>query len=281
MIDSVSLTHLGLVRECNEDSIVEDASLGLWVVADGVGGNGCGDVASQIATQTIQRRVRQGASLVRAIQDAHSAIMTAAADTPSCRDMATTVVACHIDRNAYEIAWVGDSRGYLINTTGISQLTHDHNLAEALVAQGVLSHNEARDHPGQHELTQALGYMRHSKPSVCLGELHPGEYLLLCSDGVSGVLSDEEIRQVVLSSNSPAEQSQMLLSKVLDAGAPDNLSFVLLRYAEDHAPTKASDFESSALRFPLRVAPYLSHLSSRQGLLILIVLSMALVAWWL
>lgn len=246
MIESASLSHQGLVRHQNEDSIVDDLPLGLWVVADGVGGNGCGEVASQIAAQTLQRKVRQGERLVAATLTANVAIVEAAQQRIEYRHMATTVVACLVHGSAYEIAWVGDSRAYLLDAKQINQLTADHNVAGELVAQGVLRSEEASHHSGQHELTLALGHLGAKKPSVSVGELHHGEYLLLCTDGLTGVMADAEIHQIVLAASSLQQAVQQLLEEVLNRGAPDNVSIVLLRFHDERPKIDATDFDPGA-----------------------------------
>jgi PPM family protein phosphatase len=271
MIKSASLSHQGLVRHQNEDSIVDDAPLGLWVVADGVGGNGCGEVASQIATQILQRKVRQGEHLVEAALLANRAIVEAAQQKIEYRHMATTVVACHVHGSAYEIAWVGDSRAYLLDARQISQLTTDHNVAGELLAQGALRSEEASHHAGQHELTLALGHLGTKKPSVSVGELHHGEYLLLCTDGLTGVMTDAEIHQIVLASSSLQQATQHLLDAVLARGAPDNVSIVLLHYVDERPKLQPGDFDRAA-----RVA---KPGSSRVWLLMLLVAGLILLGW--
>lgn len=271
MIKSASLSHQGLVRHQNEDSIVDDVPLGLWVVADGVGGNGCGEVASQIATQTVQRKVRQGERLVEATLMANRAIVEAAQQKIEYRNMATTVVACHVHGSAYEIAWVGDSRAYLLDAHHIGQLTADHNVAGELVAQGALRSDEASHHAGQHELTLALGHLGAKKPSVSVGELHHGEYLLLCTDGLTGVIPDAEIHQIVLASSSLQQAVQHLLDAVLARGAPDNVSVILLHYADARPRLQPSDFN----RASRAAKPGMSRL----WLLMLLVAGLIFVGW--
>lgn len=279
MIESASLTHQGLVRPQNEDSIVDDTVLGLWVVADGVGGNGFGDVASQIATQTMERKLRQGLGLVKATLAANQAIIETAQQKIEYRNMATTVVGCHVHGSSYEISWVGDSRAYLIDQHHINQLTSDHNLANALAEQGVVSEADVRQHPGQHELTQALGHMGVAKPSVTVGELHHGDCLLLCTDGLTGVLADQEIYQIIQEASSLPDACKRLLAQVLDRGAPDNVSFILLRYAEEVRKTAASDFDGAPYRLPLDRSHHAGQLVSRIGLLVLVVAAVILAGW--
>jgi PPM family protein phosphatase len=274
MLESKSIKHQGIVRERNEDSYINNESLGLWVVADGVGGNGHGDVASQIATQAVERKVRQGSELSQAILDANTAIIEAVKEQESLAGMATTLVACRFDAyHQFQLAWVGDSRAYLIDRSGISQISSDHNVANTLFEEGAITGDEVQAHPGQHELTQALGLLSLDKVPMSLGELHDEDYLLLCTDGLSGVLSDQEIYRIITQSQSIDLACERLLQDVLERGAPDNVTFTLIQYRESTPEIKASDFQEPSYRLPFDPKPYLSHISSRPMLLLLILLS--------
>jgi len=275
MLESESISHQGLVRERNEDSYINSESLGLWVVADGVGGNGHGDVASQLATQSLERKIRQGSELSQAILEADEAIVNAVSNDESLYGMATTIVACRFDAyHQFQLAWVGDSRAYLLDQSGISQITSDHNQANKLFSLGLISEDEVQAHPGQHELTQALGLMALDKVPMSLGELHDKDYLLLCTDGLTGVVSDQEIYQIIMNSESIGKACEVLLARALERGAPDNVTFSLIQYQESSTEIKASDFQESSYRLPFDQKPYLKHLSSRPMLLLLIFISM-------
>ena len=276
MLESRSICHQGLVREGNEDSFVENSVLGLWVVADGVGGNGNGDVASQLATQTIERKVRQGADLVGAIAAADAAIVDAITNNEDYRNMATTAVACRFDDQRFELAWVGDSRAYLIDATGICQISSDHNMANSLFNRGELTQEQASRHPGRHELTQALGQMTLSKIPISLGELHDGDYLLLCTDGLYGVLSEQKIVQTISRSASLSAACDELLNQVLALGAPDNVTFCLIQYRKHQEKLAASDFATKTFRLPVARCSYLDHCKSRSWLLGLLAVSIIL-----
>lgn len=277
MLESESISHQGLVRERNEDSYITNESLGLWVVADGVGGNGHGDVASQLATQTLERKIRQGSELSQAILEADTAIVDAVNSDESLKSMATTVVACRFDAyHQFQLAWIGDSRAYLLDQTGISQITSDHNQASHLLSIGEISQEEFQTHPGQHELTLALGLMNIDKVPMSLGELHDKDYLLLCTDGLTGVVSDDEIYKIVMRSVSKQAACEALLARVLEEGAPDNVTISLIQYNKAAPEIKASDFEEPSYRLPFDKQPYLKHLKSRPILLMLIFVSIIL-----
>lgn len=285
MLISTSVCHQGLVRERNEDSVVANEGLGLWVVADGVGGNAHGDVASQMVVQTIERRVRQGMTLEQSIVDANEALQAVIQGQPELEGMASTVVACQFHGHQFELQWVGDSRAYLLDDGGISQLSSDHNVACELFQNGQIDSSELRSHAGQHELTQAMGQMSLAKIPKVLGELHEGDVLLLCTDGLSGPLSDEQIYQTINLSSSLEEAGETLLDQVLEAGAPDNVSFSLVQFIEDVRPIRASDFKGiqrsdkttlkhakleGSFRHPLDKRAYMKHLKGRSMMLALV-----------
>jgi serine/threonine protein phosphatase PrpC len=274
MLDSKTISHQGLVREANEDSFAEDLIQGFWIVADGVGGNGHGDVASQMAVQTIERRLRHGARLIEAIVDANEVVTKAASDNPSLTGMATTVVACRFEAGHYEVSWVGDSRAYLINAEGIMQLSADHNLANDLYQRGEIGAEECEAHSGQHELTQALGQMNLDKIPKTIGELHDGDCLLLCTDGLSGVLNIEEISTLAHGRETLDRISEKLLDRVLEQGAPDNVTFSLIRYREDDTQIEAADFSKPSYRLPFDRKPYEKNAQKRPALLLIILLSL-------
>ena len=163
--------------------------------------------------------------------ESDEAIIDAVSNDESLSGMATTVVACRFDAyHQFQLAWVGDSRAYLIDQTGISQITSDHNYANKLFELGVIEGKEVQAHSGQHELTQALGLMSLEKIPMSLGELHDEDYLLLCSDGLTGVVSNQEIYRIVKDSKSIKLACDALLARALEEGAPDNVTFSLIQY---------------------------------------------------
>lgn len=295
MLLSTSVCHLGLVRQRNEDSVIGNEDLGLWVVADGVGGNAHGDIASQLVVQTIERRIRQGKTLHDAVVDAHNAIISAIEGQPDLEGMATTVVASLFHGHQFELSWVGDSRAYLIDQEGISQLSSDHNYANELFQQGMISEDELQSHPGQHELTQAMGQLSLPKIPKVLGELHEGDILLLCTDGLSGPVSEDEIYRIVAANESIKKAGDALLEKALDEGAPDNIAFSLVRFQEDVKPIEKADFSAKSngkktsyvraklegsLRHPFDKRAYAKHLKGRKMMLALILMAIVFLVFF-
>ena len=154
MIEFGHLTHPGLRRELNEDTYYGDSELALWLVADGMGGHACGEVASALARETIVREIRRGAPLAQAIRTADEEIIRASRRRNDTLPMGTTVVAARVQGNRYEVAWVGDSRAYLWRDGQLAQLSQDHSVVQELVAQGNLTAEQARAHPHRNVVTR-------------------------------------------------------------------------------------------------------------------------------
>ena len=222
-------THTGLKRSHNEDCFEAAADLGLWLVADGVGGHSCGEIASGIARATIRERVEAGESLTDAIMAAHATVLDAIAERADAHGMGSTVVALRLDGDEYEICWVGDSRAYLWNGA-LRQLTEDHNRVGELLAQDIITPEQASSHPERHVLTQSLGVSDTMQldPGRVTGTLQEGEQLLLCSDGLSDELSDSMVEHLLRGHDSPRAQVDALISAALDAGGNDNITAVVV-----------------------------------------------------
>ncbi|UZE97663.1 PP2C family protein-serine/threonine phosphatase [Alkalimarinus alittae] len=230
MFKSAARSHIGHLRACNEDSFIENIELGLWLVADGVGGNVHGDFASQVVSQTIERKIGLETTLTQAIKGAHSTVIKLGRDKPDIAGMASTVVAAHLKGTHYEICWVGDSRAYVINSqTGISQLTVDHNQAQYLVDIGEISPEEARLHPTQRILMHAIGINDDDwTVGHVEGDLSPDDIILLCSDGLSDEMDDVEILSAFQQGYSLDAITDVLLEKALNKGGSDNITLILV-----------------------------------------------------
>ena len=230
---SVGITDIGRVRGENQDAILADDYLRLWLVADGMGGHAGGARASSIARDTVKEQVADGASLADAVMAAHYAVRAEQRDRPDIGDMGTTIVAAaEQDTTHCDICWVGDSRAYCFSRQQdtLQMLSDDHNVAGMLVASGALSPSEAARHPQRHVLTDCLGLAGEEEPRVGLvtRRWQPDEILMLCSDGLSGELTDEEIRAVMNLNLGLRETADRLLASAMAAGAHDNVSMVLV-----------------------------------------------------
>ncbi|WP_337246185.1 protein phosphatase 2C domain-containing protein [Luteimonas sp. gir] len=232
MIEFGHLTHVGLRRELNEDTYYGDSELGLWLVADGMGGHEYGEVASALAREAIVREIRQGRSLPQAIRLADEEIIRASRRRSDTLPMGTTVVAARVTGSRFEVAWVGDSRVYLWRDGQLAQLSQDHSYVQALIVQGALSVDQARTHPQRNVVTQALGVTDPQTLNVetLAGELAPGNQLLLCSDGLTEEVDDRAIAQVLAHAECSAQECvDGLVAAALDGGGSDNITAILIR----------------------------------------------------
>ncbi|HKJ09751.1 MAG TPA: protein phosphatase 2C domain-containing protein [Gammaproteobacteria bacterium] len=232
-------SHAGRVRELNEDRFVADPVAGLWLVADGMGGHECGEVASRIVSEFVRHEVHRGVPLAVALESAHRAVLRAPSEGMGKPGMGATVVAVHLHDACFELSWVGDSRGYLWNGTELTQLTRDHTLVQQLIDSGALSPADAVHHPHRNYVTQALGATGLDEVEVDTleGCLYRGEQLLLCSDGLTGELRDGVIARVLGGAGSEQEKVDRLIELALEQGGTDNITVVLLS-APDTAPVR-------------------------------------------
>lgn len=232
MIEFGHLTHVGLRRELNEDTYYGDSELGLWLVADGMGGHDYGEVASALAREAIVREIRQGTGLADAIRIADEEIIRASRKRSDALPMGTTVVAARVEGSRFQVAWVGDSRVYLWHDGKLAQLSQDHSYVQELISQGTISIDQARNHPHRNVVTQALGVTSPEALNVetLSGELLPGMQLLLCSDGLTEEVDDRGIAQVLAHTECSAQECvDGLVAAALDSGGSDNVTVVLVR----------------------------------------------------
>jgi len=230
-IDFALGTHTGLVRELNEDNYLAMPELGLWVVADGMGGHEAGEVASGITILEIARSIKQGMPLAEAIETAHRAIQAAAQRGEGAADMGSTVVAAKLDGLRYEIAWVGDSRAYLWNGT-LHQLTTDHSYVQLLLNAGLITESEIPEHPSRNVISQALGVGGGDKANIRVdrvsGELGESDTLLLCSDGLSGEVTGDDIAVILAETTDAQTRVDRLIAAALEAGGKDNVTVIVI-----------------------------------------------------
>jgi len=230
MTEYAASSHKGHIRAHNEDCYEADSELGLWLVADGVGGHAHGEVAARIVRDTVKAELSAGTQLVDAIQRAHCAVLDEIAVRDSRSNMGSTVVAMHLeDGNAYEISWVGDSRAYLFDGE-LRQLTRDHNAVSELVERGEITPEQAACHPERHVLSQSMGVSGSIvvRPGFVSGRLHTGQQILLCSDGLTDELDDDTIRAELARHVTPRAQIDALVNAALRAGGRDNITAIVV-----------------------------------------------------
>jgi PPM family protein phosphatase len=234
MIEFGHGTHTGLRRQRNEDTYYADASLGLFLVVDGMGGHQHGEVASAMARDGVVAQVTAGQSLVDAIQRVNEALIARSGGLRDARPMGTTIAAIRINGRGFEAAWVGDSRIYRSGDGQLERLSHDHSIVEALVEAGELTEAQAQAHPQRSVLTQALGITAPEQLHIGLarGELAPGMRLLLCTDGLTDEVADERIGQIVARADIAAQECvDHLILEALAGTGRDNITAILVRAA--------------------------------------------------
>jgi len=233
-IEFACQSHTGLQRRANEDSAY--ASPPLFVVADGMGGAQAGEVASQIAIEAFQQGLDGGGSseeqLAQRIQEANRQIYERSRTESGREGMGTTLTAALLDDAGLAIGHVGDSRAYLFRDGELSRLTRDHSLVDELVRRGELTEAEAAEHPQRSIITRALGPEPDVTPDTSTYPVRAGDVLLLCSDGLTSMISEETMTEVLRGATSLDEAARALIERANAAGGRDNITVVLFRLEE-------------------------------------------------
>jgi protein phosphatase len=236
------VSDIGLKRENNEDSLLCDTDRGLFVVCDGVGGSVAGERASQEAVRVIGEHMTperiaealaNGDEAVRkllrdALAAADVSIVTEIMRQPAYEGMATTVVAGLRGKDVVYLANLGDSRAYRVRGEAIDQGSTDHSVAATLVTLGIMTEEEARHHFLRNQITGALGGESEEEPAYAVMPVESGDRLVLCSDGLWDYVDDPEIASFVAEQSDAREAVRMLLQSAYDAGAPDNVSVIVV-----------------------------------------------------
>jgi len=229
-------TSPGIIREQNEDSLCIRPDLGLWAVADGMGGYRAGELASRITVEQLAEDLGHRIPLSESIYGIHQKIISVARTDAAYESMGATVVALKVDGNDYEIAWVGDSRAYLWQGRQLTRLTRDHSYVQSLVDAGTITEAEAEIHPERHAITQALGAegIDALEVETIKGTFHENNKILLCSDGLTNELEDEEITSILSQTVSEQSIAVQLIAAAEKNGGKDNISAILV--GPDPAP---------------------------------------------
>ena len=224
-----SRTEVGHVREHNEDSLVVTPPL--FAVADGMGGHEAGEVASEVAINTLAELAPaspDGDALARAVVAANLEVIKAPGKGIGREGMGTTLTAAVLEGERLVIAQVGDSRAYLLHQGRLQQLTRDHSLMADMIEAGQLTEAEARVHPNRSVITRAIGSDPHMQPDIYELNVETGDRILLCSDGVTTMLEDPQIARIMGSSETAQECADNLVAAALDAGGYDNATAVVM-----------------------------------------------------
>ena len=223
-----SRTDIGCLRDHNEDSLVVTPPL--FAVADGMGGHAAGEVASEIAVRVLSELAPEhpdGEALGRAIEEANRAVIQAAREGRGRQGMGTTMTAAMLEGERLDIAQVGDSRAYLLHQGKLQQLTRDHSLMADMIEAGQLTPEEARTHPQRSVITRALGSDAHLHPDIYEINVETGDRLLICSDGLSGMIFDDQIENTLRRVQDPQRCASQLVNEAIAAGGHDNVTVIV------------------------------------------------------
>ena len=231
-IDGAGLTHVGCVRERNEDAILTDPSGALWAVADGMGGHGQGDVASDLVVEVLASTPDEGEPRELLLSRFEAANAEVHRRGRGAGVMGATVVTLLLRGWTGHVAWAGDSRAYLIRGGAIERLTRDHSVVQEMIDRGELAPEAAAHHPDAHVVTRAVGAAPVVEPGLAQVEVVPCDRLVLCSDGLTACVSDARIAHLVGVAPSADAACQALVAAALDEGAPDNVSAVVVIVGE-------------------------------------------------
>lgn len=232
---SAAITHVGAVREVNEDNQIEKPEIGLWVVADGMGGHSAGDVASAMVVDELAaiRRTGSNEDFIKRVIDVLSITnqklrQLAFQKFNKQTVMGTTVAVLIIHANRFTILWAGDSRVYRFRSQQLEQLTRDHSQVNDMLDSGLLSSDEIEDHPLANVITRAIGAAQTLNLDRIDGELKHGDIFMLCSDGLNKELTDQEIAPFFRTGD-VEEINKALIHSALVRGAQDNITAISVR----------------------------------------------------
>jgi protein phosphatase len=242
---AAGLTDTGLTRGGNEDALLIEPPL--YAVADGMGGHRAGEIASRVALEELLANAParlDAKALARAVRAANRGVIAAAAKSRTRSGMGTTLTAAMVDGPRIALAHVGDSRAYLLHDGRLERLTEDHSMVGDLIRAGTLTEEEARFHPQRSVITRALGSDPNMLADVFDVEAAPGDRLLLATDGLTGMLADEYIAEILATEKDPARAVQTLVDAANRAGGYDNITVVVVDLtgtpAAEYAPRRGS-----------------------------------------
>ena len=240
-------SDVGIIRSGNEDNYIMVPDRGIFVVADGMGGHAAGEVASEMAVRHIARELgtlrglseEQIAERMRgAIRDANAAIFERTLTELDKRGMGTTVTALVLFGERFLIGQVGDSRAYLMRQGRLVQLTKDHSYVQEQVDAGYLTPEQARSHPYSNVITRCVGANSEVVPDVYVGVVKPGDLFLLASDGLTGMVEDAQLAELLRSDHTPEEKVEDLIADANSHGGLDNITAILVRIDAVDAPSE-------------------------------------------
>jgi len=256
---SSTLSHVGNVRQLNEDSCLDRSSIGLWVVADGMGGHAAGDLASQMIVNALSC-VPAPTSLSRFVEDVEASLISVNSKLLKLareknQTTGSTVVAMLAHGRHCVLIWAGDSRAYRLRDGELAQMSTDHSQVELYIEQGLMTREEARGHPASNMVTRAVGASEEILLDMEVVELAPGDRYLLCSDGLDKHLSDIEIAGV-LAAGDVDTAAAALIERTLERGANDNVTVSVIDIlAEPLSESEDDPDETVPVRRPVTASP--------------------------
>jgi serine/threonine-protein phosphatase Stp1 len=227
-------TDIGRRRLNNEDAILSRPDLGVWAVADGMGGHDAGEVASAMVVDGLAELApgldlaHRTAEARRVLHEVNRRLVALGGEGPSRRTIGSTVVAVFADERSFSCLWAGDSRVYHARAGALAQITRDHSLVQELVDLGEIDPTEAAGHPNANVVTRAVGAGAQFDLDCVEGDVRPGDAFLLASDGLTRLMTDEELLQG-LGASALDQTADWFIETCLARGAPDNVSLVILR----------------------------------------------------
>ena len=241
MLSSFSRTDIGNTRKLNQDYVYTTQDkignlTNLFIVADGMGGHAAGDYASRTAVKTIVEYIENSFEknslklLTKAVEAANNEVYTDALLNRKLEGMGTTIVAATFVGKYLQAINVGDSRLYIVSGKSIRQVSVDHSLVEEMIRSGGIAREQTRNHPDKNIITRAVGVKKTVEPDTYTEELKSGDYVLMCSDGLTNMVPDEEIMEIVVQSEDVTQAVKALIEKANENGGRDNISAVLVRY---------------------------------------------------
>lgn len=280
--EAFGLTDVGRKRQHNEDAMLVDPALGLYIVADGMGGHAAGEVASARATEVVRQHLAANRHLIKelsnnptqesrqaaqalmevAVQRACADIYRMALADPSKRGMGTTFVCLAVSGNKGVIGHVGDSRIYLVRHGQCHRLTEDHTLVAAQLKAGTITKEQAAASQYRNVITRAVGIQESVQVDTLIVDLFPGDLFLLCSDGLHGYLDDDEVLPTVQGA-SPADLPQRFVDLANERGGKDNITAVVVRVAGEGALAEETSEAQSRME-ALRKIPLFRHLTYKE-----------------
>ncbi len=240
MIKTFGMSDMGRKRKLNQDYLFASAKPqgnmpNLFIVADGMGGHKAGDYASKYTVETIVSEIKNSFEknptiiIKKAIKKANEFIRYKASEDENLAGMGTTVVVATVIGRYLQVANVGDSRLYIINREEITQITKDHSLVEEMIRLGAIERSDARLHPDKNIITRAIGVREDVEVDFFTIELKPCDTVLMCSDGLSNMVEDEQIKEIVNSKQGLGETAEALIDQANTNGGKDNIAVVLIR----------------------------------------------------